>query len=168
MAHVRFELTHDFDAPARVVWDEMIDWKGHEAWIPSTDVEIHTDGDPTAVGAEFTAWSGPAPTTSLGRKLSLEDRMRVESCDYDDAISTGSCKVTKLGPTITGWAGFTVSPINGSADRSQVVWTEDVVVPIAPQFLAPILARMGIAGFKLGMTRLAKLLRNRPTQAVAA
>jgi uncharacterized protein YndB with AHSA1/START domain len=158
MAHVHFELTYDFDASPKVVWDELVDWKGHEEWIPSTDVEVHNEGDESGIGAEFTAWSGPAPTTSIGRKLSLEDRMRVDELDYTEAASSGSCRVSKLGPVLTGWAAFTVEPM-GSGTR--MVWVEDVKVPYAPQFLAPVFAKLGVAGFTFGMKRLAKMLAAR-------
>lgn len=158
MAHVHFELTYDFEAPPRVVWDELVDWKGHEEWIPSTDVEVHSEGDEHGIGGEFTAWSGPAPTTSIGRKLSLEDRMRVDELDFDSAAGQGSCRVSKLGPVLTGWAAFTVEPM-GSGTR--MVWVEDVKVPYAPQFLAPVFAKLGVAGFTFGMKRLAKLLASR-------
>lgn len=151
MAHVQFELSYDFAAAPDRVWDELVDWKGHEAWIPATQVELHGAADPAAVGAEFTAWSG------IGRRLALEDRMRVDQLDYSPAEQRGSCKVTKLGPVLRGWAGFVVEPTSGG---TQMVWTEDVTVPYAPQFLAPVLAKLGVAGFRLGMSRLAKLLAN--------
>lgn len=155
MAHVQFDLTFDFDASPERVWDELVDWKGHEGWIPATVVDIHTDGDPTAPNAEFTAWSG------LGRsKLSLQDRMRVEYCDYDAAAQSGNCRVSKLGPMITGWAEFTVNATPGGGTSME--WVEDVKVPYAPQFLAPLLGRVGKEGFRFGMKRLAKLLAAQP------
>ena len=95
MANVRFTVTQPFDAPARTVWDALIDWKGHETWIPATKVEIHTDGDPTAIGSEFTATTGYGP-------LALPDTMRVTRCAWDDGAGTGDCEVEKLGPVPTG------------------------------------------------------------------
>ncbi|MEM7094794.1 MAG: SRPBCC family protein [Actinomycetota bacterium] len=165
MAHVQFELTQDFDAPPQVVWDELVDWKGHEEWIPATWVELHGEGEPATLGAEFTAWSGPFPTTNLGRRLSLQDRMRVDEIEFDAAAGSGSCSVTKLGPTITGTAAFTIEPHSAG---SRMVWTEDVSVPIAPQFVAPLLAKIGVAGFRFGMKRLASQLAERDLAAVPA
>lgn len=147
MAAVRFEVRSSFDAPPRRVWDEMIDWKGHERWIPATRVEIDP-GDPTAVGATFTAFTGYGP-------LTLEDRMRVERCAWDDAASTGDCEVEKLGPVLRGRAGFTVKPEGGG---SVVVWLEDVTVPYVPGFASPLVAKAGALGFRLGMRKLAKLV----------
>ena len=57
MADVQCEVIHEFDVPARAVWDALVDWKGHEDWIPLTDVVVDGD-DPTAVGTTFTATTG--------------------------------------------------------------------------------------------------------------
>ena len=147
MAAIRFEVRTSFDASPRRVWDEMIDWKGHEAWIPATRVEV-PDGDATAVGAEFTAYTGYRP-------LVLEDRMRVARCEWDDASTTGDCEVEKLGPMLRGRAGFTVKPEGAGC---VVVWLEDVTVRHVPGFAAPIVAMLGAAGFKLGMRKLGKIV----------
>lgn len=144
---VRFEVRTKFDAPPRRVWDHMIDWKGHEAWIPATRMDVPS-GDPSAVGAEFTAFTGYGP-------LTLEDRMRVARCSWDDAASTGDCAVDKLGPVLRGRAGFTVEPDgNGCA----VTWLEDVTVPYVPGFAAPVVAKLSALGFRLGMRKLAKIV----------
>lgn len=150
MAAVSFTVHHQFGAPARALWDELVDWKGHEAWIPMTRVEVG-DGEPTDVGHEFTAWSG------LG-KLALEDRMRVAECTWDDDDETGRCAVDKLGPLLAGQAGFTVT---GTAETSSIEWFEQVEVSYLPQFLAPVAAKLGAAGFRHGMKRLDKMLRAR-------
>lgn len=154
MAHVRFDVRHRFDAPARTVWDELVDWEAHAAWIPMTRMDVDP-GDPTAVGATFTATTGLGP-------LALPDRMEVVRCDWDDSTSSGDCEVRKLGPVLTGTAGFTVTPDGPGAVLD---WVEDVHVPYTPQFLAPLVARLGAAGFTSGMKRLAKLLAERPTTA---
>ncbi|NNE72485.1 MAG: SRPBCC family protein [Acidimicrobiales bacterium] len=150
MSDVRFVVTVDFDSSSRVVWDELVDWKAHEAWIPATHVEVYGD-DPTAVGTAFTAWTG------FGR-LALEDRMRVTECAWDDETQSGSCEVEKLGPILRGSAGFTVEP-NGRGAR--VHWIEDVTVRWLPRLLAPVAARLGAVGFKFGMRRLNRMLVRR-------
>ena len=147
MARVHFELTRRFDAPVRRVWDELVDWPGHGAWIPATTVEAEP-GDPTEVGYTFTAWSGVRP-------VALEDRMRVTRCDWDEAASTGICDVDKLGPILGGSAGFTVSP-DGSG--TMLSWREDVTVPYLPRFLAPVAAFAGRLGFRLALRGLDKVL----------
>ena len=146
-AAVRFEVRTSFDAPPRRVWDEMIDWNGHGEWIPATRMDV-APGDATAVGAELTAFTGYGP-------LTLEDRMRVARCTWDDEQSIGDCEVEKLGPVLTGRAGFTVVP-EGSG--TAVVWLEDVTVPHAPGFTAPVIAKLSAIGFKLAMRSLAKIV----------
>ena len=149
MADVTFEVHYSFDASPRIVWDELVDWKGHEKWIPLTRVDVEP-GDPTAVGAEFTAWTGVGPA-------SLEDRMRVKQCDWDEGTATGRCEVEKLGPILRGTAGFTIEP-GLSATATDLVWFEDVSIRYLPQFLAPILSAIGAGGFKRGMRGLDKLV----------
>lgn len=147
MAHVQFEVRRDFDTPARLVWDELVDWKGHEQWVPMTRVDVAA-GEPTAIGAQFTAWTG------LGR-LALEDRMEVARCEWSDDTESGECEVTKVGPMLHGRAGFTIEP---KGEGSELVWCEDVRVPYVPQFLAPIVGRIGAFGFRMAIRRLAKLV----------
>lgn len=149
MASIDFTVHHDFDHSAQQVWDELVDWKGHEHWIPMTTVDVHTDGDATAIGSTFTAYTGIGP-------LKLEDRMRVDACDWDQADGTGHCTVAKLGPVLTGSAGFNVEAQGPS--RSSVEWIESVEVRWVPRLLAPIVGKIGALGFKQGMRGLAKRL----------
>lgn len=150
MANVRFEVPYHFAAAPQRVWDELVDWAGHAEWIPATRVEVDA-GDPTAVGATFTAWTGFGP-------LALEDRMRVAACEWDADAESGRCEVDKLGPVLRGQAGFTVRPEGAGTG---LVWFEDVEVRFVPGFVAPLVARLGAAGFRAGMRRLAKLLAAR-------
>lgn len=150
MTRVHFLVTAEFDSSAQLVWDELVDWKAHEEWIPATRVDVDGD-DPTAVGATFTAWTG------FGR-LALEDRMQVTECTWVAETQHGSCGVEKLGPVLRGHAGFTVEP-NGSGSR--VEWVEDVTVRWLPQLAAPVVAWLGAMGFKFGMRRLNRLLLQR-------
>jgi hypothetical protein len=151
MAHVTFEVVQDFRASASAVWTELVDWKGHADWVPMTRVEVEP-GDPTAIGARFTAWTGLGP-------LALKDQMQVSILDWDAATTSGTCEVIKIGPVLRGKAGFTVAP---TATGSELRWIEDVTVPIAPQFLAPVFARLGVIGFRQALRKLAKLLDARP------
>jgi hypothetical protein len=150
MARITFDVHHEFEQPATVVWDELVDWAAHANWIPMTRVKVGT-GAPTDVGHEFTAWTGLGP-------LSLEDRMRVTRCDWDASATSGDCAVDKLGPILRGSAGFTVVP---DGDGSALDWFEDVTIRFIPQFLAPLFAKLGAVGFKQGMKGLAKNLANR-------
>jgi uncharacterized protein YndB with AHSA1/START domain len=147
MANVFFTVEHRFAAPAEELWRELTDWSGHGNWIPATRMEV-SPGDPRRVGATFVAYTGYGPVV-------LEDRMEVTQIDWDAETSTGVCEVTKLGPVLTGTAGFTVAP---DGDGSRIDWIEDVEVPYVPGFLAPVVARVGALGFSQGMRSLAKLL----------
>lgn len=148
MAQVHFDVRHEFSAASETVWRELVDWQGHGAWIPMTRMEVEP-GEPTAPGARFTAFTGLGP-------LALEDRMEVVDCDWDETAGKGSCTVAKLGPILKGRASFTVTP---TGERTSVVdWHEDVTVPRTPQFLAPVIARVGALGFKSGMRRLGRRL----------
>jgi len=147
MGRVKFEIERRFDAAPQRVWDELVDWPGHGAWIPMTTIDSG-DGDPTEVGYTFTGWSGIRP-------LALEDRMRVTQCDWDAAQTTGVCSVDKLGPVLGGVAGFTVRP---DGDATMLEWREDVTVRWLPQFLAPIAEQLGILGFKMALRSLDRQL----------
>lgn len=147
MAQIVFTVTHRFNAGPRVVWDEMIDWPAHSAWIPATRVEVH-DGLGQEVGETFTGYTGYGP-------LMLVDRMKVTAIAWDESESHGMCDVEKLGPVLRGRAGFTVTP---EGTGSRVDWYEDVTVPYLPQFLAGIANKLGATGFAFGMKKLAKVI----------
>lgn len=152
MAQITFDVVHTFEQPARVVWDDMIDWERHADWIPATRMEV-PEGDTTAPGATFTAYTGYKP-------LVLEDRMKVVECNWDETATSGRCEVEKLGPVLKGMAAFTITQKD---EGTELVWTEDVVVPYVPQFLAAPVRVMSAAGFKFGMKQLAKNLAKRET-----
>jgi carbon monoxide dehydrogenase subunit G len=150
MAQITFDVQHRFEHPAKLVWDELVDWERHGDWIPATKMEVEP-GDPTAVGHEFTGRTGFGP-------IALVDRMRVVSCDWDEESSSGECQVDKIGPVLHGRAGFTVTP---EGDGSAVDWVEDISVRYVPQFLAPIAGKLAAFGFAQGMRSLAKQLAKR-------
>lgn len=150
MALIEFTVVHNVDAPTKVVWDEMVDWENHGEWIPATRVVID-EGDSRAVGGKFTGYTGYGP-------LTLVDRMEISKIAWDDAASEGSCEVTKLGPVLTGHAGFRVLP-NGTGSR--VEWIEAVTVRYLPPLLAPIVNKVSAFGFKMGMRNLAKVIATR-------
>lgn len=150
MTPVQFDVTRHFDVAPRPLWDELVDWPAHGAWIPATTIESG-DGDPTAVGYTFTGWTGWRP-------VALEDRMRVTECTWNEAESTGECWVDKLGPVLGGRAGFTV---RADGSGSVIEWHEDVTVPYLPGFLAPVAAWFGSIGFKLALRSLDKVLTAR-------
>ena len=146
-ADVRFRVRRHVAVSPQRLWEELIDWESHGRWIPATRVEPG-DGDPSRAGSTFTAWTGRGP-------LTLEDRMRVERCEWDERAASGACEVEKLGPVLRGRAGFAVVSADGGA---VVDWFEDVRVPWVPGVLARPVAWVSAAGFRLAIRRLSKLL----------
>lgn len=149
MVSIDFTVQHDFDAPPAQVWAAMINWEAHGDWIPATRVEIDA-GDPQAVGGEFTGYTGYGP-------LTLVDRMRVNQIDWHDDTSSGYCEVEKLGPVMSGTAGFTLTP-TPTGNGARIEWFEKVTVAKIPGFLGPIISKVGALGFSFAMKRFAATL----------
>lgn len=156
MAPIQFTVTHNFKHPPRVVWDAMLDWQAHGEWIPATRVEVDP-GDPTAVGATFTGYTGYGP-------LTLVDRMVLDKAEWDEESLTGSCGVTKLGPVLGGTAGFDITPTTGGC---QLVWFEDVTVAYLPGVFSPVVNVLSAKGFEFAMSKLEKILESE-SRAVAS
>ncbi len=143
MTIVAFEVAVPLERPGLEVWQALIDWESHGRWIPATRSRI-LDGD-GRLGTTFEAVSGFRP-------LVLVDRMRVTAFDEEGL----RCAVEKLGPVLTGTAGFTVRA-HGS-ERCTVDWNESVEVPVLPQALAPIAAALGARMFAWSLRKLARQL----------
>lgn len=143
MANVYFTVTRDLPLPADIVFGELIDWKGHAAWVPLTRVQmLRGDGGP---GTEFVA------TTGIG-VVALPDRMRVDELDS----SARTARITKIGPVLSGRVDLSVT--STGENTSRLDWVEDIRVPGVPQFLATPLAAGARKGFQTSITRLAKIL----------
>lgn len=146
MANVYFTVTRNLPLPADVVFDELIDWKGHANWVPMTRVEIlNGDGGP---GTVFVATTGLGP-------LALPDRMRVDELDPVAMTS----RITKIGPVLSGVVDLSVTRTGETTSRLD--WVEDIRVPGVPQFLARPLAAGARKGFQTSITRLAAILASR-------
>ena len=143
MAQVHFTVNRDLALPARVVFEELIDWKAHEDWVPLTKVEI-LSGDGGA-GTVFVATSGVKP-------LALPDRMRVDELD-SEAMTV---RVTKLGPLLTGSVYLSVTEIGEL--RSRLEWVEDIQVRWLPHFLAKPVGMAAKHGFVISIGKMAKKL----------
>ena len=143
MANVHFTVTRDLPLSARDVFDELIDWKGHAAWVPLTRVEmLRGDGGP---GTEFVATTGIGP-------VALPDRMRVDELDPVAMTS----RITKIGPVLSGEVHLSVTSTGENSSRLE--WVEDIRVPGVPQFLAKPVAAAARKGFQVSITRLARLV----------
>jgi hypothetical protein len=144
MARVHFVVDRRLDLPARAVFDELIDWRGHAEWVPMTRVVIESgDG---GVGTTFVATTGIGP-------LALPDRMRVEELD-DEAMTV---RIAKVGPVLTGDVVLRVTAQGvGACDLS---WDEDVRVPVLPQFLAAPVGAIARLAFTTSIKAMAKRVR---------
>ena len=146
MARVDFTVVRSIPLPARTVFDELVDWAGHAEWVPLTRVEIlKGDGGP---GTEFIATSGIGPAA-------LPDRMRVDALD-PEAMTVD---ITKIGPVLSGTVRLRVVSLAEYSCRLD--WIEKIVVPHAPQFLAPAIAFAAKRGFTSAISRLVKRIQAR-------
>jgi len=143
-ANVVFQVSRTLPFNADQVFEALVDWRGHEEWVPLTKVKI-LSGD-GAAGTEFIATSGVGP-------LALPDRMRVDSLDREARTS----RITKVGPVLTGVVDLTVTSLGENS--SSVHWVENVQVPVLPQFLARPVAAAARTAFNQALGRMEKYLR---------
>ena len=146
MAHVRFTVIRDLPLPARAVFSELVNWRGHAEWVPLTRVRVVVgDG---GMGTVFVATTGIGP-------FALPDRMRVD--DLDPVAMT--VRITKIGPVLSGRVDLAVTSTGESTSRLD--WVEDIRVPYVPQFLAKPIAAATSRGFQASISRLAKVIGRR-------
>ena len=146
MARVHFAVRRHLALPARVAFDELIDWRGHAEWVPMTRVVI--EGGDGGAGTTFLATSGLGP-------LALPDRMRVESLDDQ----TMRVHIVKIGPVLTGDVHLAVESVGDTA--CTVIWDEDVRMPVLPQFLAKPIGAVARFAFNLAIGTMEKRVRGR-------
>ncbi|MBM3689920.1 MAG: SRPBCC family protein [Actinobacteria bacterium] len=146
MARVHFTVRRHLPLPARVAFDELVDWRGHAQWVPMTRVVIES-GDGGA-GTTFVATTGLGP-------LALPDRMRVESLDATQM----TVHIVKIGPVLTGDVRLAVEPVTD--DSSDITWDEDVRVPLLPGFLSRPVGAVARKAFEVSIDRMAKRARQR-------
>jgi len=146
MAQVDFTVVRDIPLPARIVFDELVDWAGHAEWVPLTRVEVLTgDGGP---GTEFIATSGIGPAA-------LPDRMRVDALDPEAMTVV----ITKIGPVLAGEVRMAV--VSTGEQSCRLEWVEEIRVPYAPQFLARPIAFAARRGFTTAIARMVSRLQAR-------
>lgn len=142
MARIEFVVDVHLPHGAPEVWGRLVDWGSHGDWVPATRAQVLEGSG--GVGTQFEAITGFFP-------LRLVDRMQV--VHFDAAALTA--EVEKLGPVLTGRAGFTVE---GVGPTCTVHWFERVQVPLLPRALAPLVAMVSAAAFRHALLRLARLL----------
>ncbi len=153
MSRVRFTVVRRVRHSARMVFAELVDWRGHADWVPMTRVTIEAGNG--GAGTTFVATTGLGP-------LALLDRMRVES--LDDAALT--VHVVKIGPVLTGDVFLEVIP--ASDDACDVVWDEDIRVPLLPSFLARPVGAVARKAFEMSLDRMASRITPGPRSSLPA
>jgi carbon monoxide dehydrogenase subunit G len=134
-------VTTEIRAPAQDVWDLLTDWEQHDRWMMLT----RASGG-RAEGASIEAFTG------IGR-LGITDAMTVVVWE-----PPRRCVVRHTGRVVRGSGAFEVAALG--PDRSRVVWSEWLDLPLGPLgragwlFVRP-LARLGVAR---SLRRLARLV----------
>ncbi|MDP4676559.1 MAG: SRPBCC family protein [Actinomycetes bacterium] len=146
MAIVHFTVRRQLSLPALEVFDELIDWLGHAKWVPLTRVVIE-DGD-GGVGTVFVATTGIGP-------FALPDRMRVDALDRDMM----TVRIAKIGPVLTGDVALQVTPAGDAT--CDLLWDENVAVPVLPQFLAKPVGAVAAVAFSVSISAMAKRVHSR-------
>ncbi|HEY0237723.1 MAG TPA: hypothetical protein VGC37_03685 [Friedmanniella sp.] len=122
---LRLEVARTLRASPERVWDELVDWRGQDRWIPFTHVRVVGERS-VGLGARVSALSGfrlgPVP-------VGLLDNFVVTGWTAPGARPgdpPGELAVLHLGPYFTGEGSFKVF---GDPAGARLVCTEVFVVP---------------------------------------
>ncbi|MGB3674980.1 MAG: SRPBCC family protein [Candidatus Nanopelagicales bacterium] len=105
----------DVAAPAAVVFDAVVDWRGQERWIPLTTVRGGRN-EGVGVGGEVAAYTGIGGFGFL-------DTMTITRWEVPHRVD-----VLHTGAVVRGIGIMTVRPLG--ADRSRFYWAEELEVPL--------------------------------------
>jgi hypothetical protein len=129
-----FTVSREVRAPAEEVWNLLVDWPRHAAWVPLTTMQVDEQGG-HGVGATFVA------RTQVGR-LGFDDVMRVVAWRPPEGPAVGRVRIAHEGNAVGGMAEIEVRPV--TANRCTVSWWEDVaLLPGLPAGLAKVVALVG-------------------------
>jgi hypothetical protein len=109
-------VTREVRAPAPELWDLLVDWPRHAAWVPFTSMSVDADGG-HVVGSAFIG------RTAVGR-IGFDDVMRVTDWRPPAGDGAGVVRIAHEGNVIGGTAEIEVRPVTTA--RCVVVWREDV------------------------------------------
>jgi hypothetical protein len=111
-----FSLSREVRAPARELWDLLVDWPRHGGWVPLTRMSVDAQGG-HGVGSTFVG------RTALG-PVGFDDRMTVTAWRPPEGDAVGRVRIRHDGNVIGGSAEIEVRPV--TASRCVVTWWEDV------------------------------------------
>jgi polyketide cyclase/dehydrase/lipid transport protein len=155
-----FTVTREVRAPARELWDLIVDWPRHGGWIPLTSMSVDERGG-HGVGSTFVG------RTQIGR-VGFDDRMTVVAWRPPEGDAVGRVRITHDGRVIGGSAEIEVRPV--TATRCVASWWEDVeILPGLPAAAARALGLVtGPANVLAGRLLFGRVLRLAADQAEQA
>ncbi|MGW0231895.1 SRPBCC family protein [Actinopolymorpha singaporensis] len=136
--------SREIAAPARRVWDLLVDWERQGEWMPLTKVRV-LPGPREGLGTRLEAVTGVGPA-------GVTDPMEVV-----DWAPPGRCVVRHDGRVLRGTGTFEIEPL--AADRCRFTWREDLTAPGGPigEAVFAGLGRVSTPFFGYALARLAKL-----------
>ena len=140
VGRVAVHASADVCAPAREVWDVLVDWSRHGEWVPFTRAE-----GGAGKGEGLRAWTGVGPVGFLDTMVITEWR------------PPHRVRVRHTGALIRGEGLFDLIDVPG--DRCRVTWAELVDLPFGPAGRAAWFVIGPAAGLMLrtSLHRLAKM-----------
>lgn len=140
MSRVAVHASADVGAPAREVWDVLVDWPRHGEWVPFTRAE-----GGAGEGEDVRAWTGVGPAGFLDTMVITEWR------------PPHRVGVRHTGALVRGEGRFDLLDLPG--DRCRVTWAELIDLPLGPAGRAGWLAVGPAARLMLrtALNRLAKM-----------
>jgi uncharacterized protein YndB with AHSA1/START domain len=155
-----FSVAREVRAPAEEVWDLLVDWPRHAAWVPLTTMTVDEAGSHT-VGSRLVGRTAIGP-------VGFDDVMRVVAWRPPAGRATGRVEVVHEGRVLGGSAQLEVRPV--TAARCVATWSEDLqILPGAPRSVGKLLAVAGAPATALaGRLVFGRVLRRAADQAEQA
>lgn len=140
-------VSHSCSAPARKVWDVLVDWEAHDRWMVLTRAR-----GGSGMGARVLAFTGVGP-------FGFSDPMEVTGWRPPAGGRPGYCEVRHRGAVVRGRGRFDVAPLPGGG--CLVKWTEWVRLPLGPvgRFAWPLVRVPTAALFRRSLRNLGELAR---------
>jgi hypothetical protein len=132
------------DAPAKAVWDTVVDWDRQQEWVLGTSLRVVGDRR-EGLGTRLEAFTG------IGSRAGFTDEMVVVEWE-----PPSRCVVRHTGRLVRGTGVFEVFAL--PEGRSRFVWSEHLQLPLGPVGRAgwPFVRPAVSTGLKASLRRLAR------------